>query len=119
MKKVHIIIVVVITCLALAGYFTIARGGGINGYWVAEHSYYYMWGMAPQRAIFEFSGNKFTFWITPRDKKALEKKGGGTFVLKDNKIEFKNEDGSIETVDFSRTENTIKIGSDTYTRFRE
>ena len=40
----------------------------------------------------------------------------GTFSLMDGQIEFILSDGTILTRDFSRTENTITIGSDQFVR---
>ena len=40
----------------------------------------------------------------------------GTYSLSGNQIELKFSDGTIEVRSFSRTENTIKIGSNIFTR---
>ena len=110
------VLIVVVLVVALG------NSGGLSGTWRC--------GGTDFECIFEFRGRNFTysqttrtffrcllFWgVTPNQVVNQRETFRGTFSITDDRIEFVFSDGSIEVMRFRRTENTITIGSSTFTR---
>jgi len=67
-----------------------------------------------------------TSYVVPEGAELIEERGdlktwkwrvmSGSFTLTDDKIELTDENGHVLVLPFSRTENTINIGGDQFTR---
>ena len=118
----------------VVGYFafsSVTGGGssGLNGLWLADSSDLFFVPVPdnpgkkaniPGHVLYEFSGRKFTYWLVvdnSRKPRVRIKRGEGTFSITDGRIEFIWDGNNRPDVqNFSRTENTITLGYDRFTR---
>ena len=107
-------------------------GSGLSGTWVHESS-----GPSPPEGTltFSFSGNNFTLTedssgspgarIFPQAWYRVEGHpqgwgqrltASGTFSISDDRIEFISSDGSVQVLNFNRTDNTMDVGRTRFVR---
>jgi len=91
-------------------------GNRLSGTWVPDKSHTGEW--FSEYAEFTFSGKNFVCKDPFRRNYKFEFPGTGTYLILNDQIEFSFSTGYVVAVPFSRTEDTIKIGSELFIRKR-
>ena len=106
MNKKLIFLVMLVSLLAFNLVF-VSCGKSLNGTWVVE---------GQENNGIQFSGKNFSLNTNPGARSnflgdAMTKVQDGTYSISDDKLELSYSDGKVEVHSFSRTENTITIGT--------